>query len=330
MRLLPAIALTTWILLSTSIGRSDTPQMREYADPDQRFKLKYPAEWSSQKPTDASTAALFTAKASEDDDPFLNAVKILYANAGGTDLKASMNTLEATTEKTHGQILIASEADMKVNGHAARKAVFSGSVSGHNVRWVQVLISDGKGYYQLAFETTPKRYRQIAPTIDAILNSFEIGNAPAKKLVEYTDDRGRFKMKYPDGWENIVGIQGCEVMFGTNERPTKGDIQDTIQVGRRDDISDLNRQLAFEKAVMQKRPGFKLIQELKTSVDGHPATKLASKWTQGKEEIAHAEVHFLVGKVLWTLTLSVDPDRYDALAPTFDAVVKSFTLVEKK
>lgn len=176
--------------------------------------------------------------------------------------------------------------------------------------------------------------------------------ASATEIVPYNDKGNGFCMPYPKGWEKIpddlmkamkaavsaaakeYGLEGAaeEIVGGFwSPTPHKHNFMVAkVESPRAVDLKDFYQR---KKSIVEKRAsilgGYEVKSEERISVDGVPAMKLVFlHLSPGGRKAESMQIYLVRDQVVWCISFSGEGDNFDVLVPTFDAIVKGFSVLK--
>jgi len=170
---------------SDGSGTTDTGSFLPYNNSEYGIRLNYPSDWSYQEEVQASTNATVIPIVNMfppiSDDP--NAVTFL--EIGVEELQNpftideySRSVINGYRESRQNFDLVSSNTDGTLSGLPAYEIVFTDSANGTDRRTMEVgaLDSNNNRVYYLLFNTEESRYDLFVPSLESIIDSFQLEN----------------------------------------------------------------------------------------------------------------------------------------------------------
>lgn len=154
-------------LASCSHKDSDVPQgmkiaSGEYSD----YNLYVPEKWTVETST-----GVITAKYS--DSVMVNVTMTAASLIDGVStLDEYWNWFRESFEQNITGFQEEANEDMLLDGHAAKKYIYSGAVAGVDVKYLQCICIKDKAVYIFTYTASPEQYDQYTDDIDRMLETF--------------------------------------------------------------------------------------------------------------------------------------------------------------
>jgi len=148
----------------------------------------------------------------------------------------------------------------------------------------------------------------------------------------YTDEAGGFAISHPTDWEQVPQEEvpeGILVIF----RPTVtcGNVSESINVveGTLPGPMTLDDWFADKQAPLSSLGEYTPISTDKVTVNGREAIKhVFSAWGEPATVVQAMQLYLLDGMTAWVVTCRCDPSCYAGYEAMFDAVVRSFRVLD--
>ena len=159
------------------MGQAANNNFVTYDNPNFGVKIQYPADWAKEETDDEfGKGVIFLVPSS----PMKYAEKLsidILDNQGGKSLTDNVNDLIDFTQHNLTNYQVIESTPIVVNNVSAYKIVdtYSDSKFG-NVKSMSVELLKGNKLYDLLFTSEPEKFDVLLPTIQKMIDSFQITN----------------------------------------------------------------------------------------------------------------------------------------------------------
>ena len=165
------------IILGLSRLKGSNPlKLDLYENATQGFKINYPAEWTQQNRDDFIATGVMFISAPEDQHDFQERVSVLVENL------PSNISLDQYTEESLAEIKKLSDLGTDtpqistLGKKQARKVIYRGEENGYPVTRMQSWLVEDQLAYVITYTASPEEYNTYLPTVEKMIQSFEIIN----------------------------------------------------------------------------------------------------------------------------------------------------------
>ena len=319
-----------------------TKDFLTYENPTHGIKINYPGDWDVIEDLPAPLVVGFISPLENSlDDIFDNVLISVGDLLSPMSLDDVTDLFIARNEKNVDNFKIIESNATTLGGVPAHKIVFTGKPkdSPVDLEMMQVLTVIEKRFYMIQFFAEQGKYSDYLPTIQLMIDSFEIATIPdvieTKEFLLYEDATRGIKIKYPVEWEKVELDQPeASVAFVSPDENDLDVLQENLIFGfdKLQQIMTLDEYIKRELDIMSARKGdFTLIESQPTSLAGNPAHKIV--WTSAEEigyTIKTMQLVMIKENKAYIITFAGDSKKYDSYLPIVQQMIDSFEIFEIK
>lgn len=163
------IALGLW-----KLNTANSKKLNPYENPEQGFKINYPAEWSTQNRDDFIARGVMFISPKEDEKDFQEEVSVLVEELPDN------TSLAQYTEESLNEIKRLSDPKTRnpeitnLGDREGRKVIYLGEEHGHSVKRMQTWVLQKNLAYVITYTASPEQYETYLPEVEEMIESFAI------------------------------------------------------------------------------------------------------------------------------------------------------------